>query len=372
MINFFSLKTSSFGLSISDSAVKIANLEKKGRFLKLSSWGEFFLEKGAIEEGEIKNEDIFAKQLNGFLIKIKGEKLKTKNVIISLPEKKAFFTIIQMPKMKKEELDMAVPFEVENYVPFSAEEIYSDFQIIKPLKNSLDHLDILVGVIPKKIVDPYVNCVKKAGLFPSALEIEPQSICRSLIKKEISPFPVLIIDFEEDYTNLIIFSGYSIRFAFSMPISSFQLNQAVSKSLNIDLKEAEKMKIKHGLQINSNKDKTKDKETAKKVSEAMIPILSDLAGQIKKYIGYYQTHSEHQHLIEKSQSIEKIIVCGKEANLKGLISFLSFSLNMPLEIANPWINILPEPLKEVPDMSFEESLGYAAPLGLALRGIKGE
>ncbi len=121
----------------------------------------------------------------------------------------------------------------------------------------------------------------------------------------------------------------------------------------------------------SLKDLLKDKKIEKKeIFEAMIPALSDLTGQIKKYLNYYQSHADHEHLFVKSKGVQKIILCGKDANLKGFTNFLSLSLKLPVELGNPWINILPAPLKEVPDLSFGESLGYTAALGVALKGIR--
>jgi len=43
---------------------------------------------------------------------------------------------------------------------------------------------------------------------------------------------------------------------------------------------------------------------------------------------------------------------------------------MPAEIANPWVNVMGENMKEVPGLSFEQSLGYTTTLGLALRAVK--
>jgi type IV pilus assembly protein PilM len=374
MFNFFNLKPDSFGLAISDSFIKIAKLKKRGNFFKLASFGKSQISPGIIEDSQIKNEEGFINSVREAIKKVRGDKIKTKNVVFSLPENKAFFTIIQMPKMTEEELELAVPFEAENYIPIQAEEFYCDFEVIKPLKNNLDHLDILVAALPRKIVDPYIYCLKKAGLAPLALEIESCSISRAVIKNEVSPFPLLILNFEERYTNLTIFSGCSLHFTTSLPISSEQLTNSIAKSLNIDFKEAERIKFKYGIQLTSSKKRKlrvrKEEKLIKSISEALIPILSDLQEQIKKHINYYQTHFDHQHLLKQNLVIEKIIISGKEANLKGFPSFLSFSLNIPLEIANPWINILPEPLKEVPELSFEESLEYTAALGLALRGMK--
>lgn len=136
------------------------------------------------------------------------------------------------------------------------------------------------------------------------------------------------------------------------------------------------MKFRYGIQIIDSYQKKlrlkQDEKLTKNISQALIPILGDLISQIKKYINYYQTHSGHQHSQGKNVGIEKVFISGKEANLKGFTPFLSFSLNVPFEIANPWVNILPSPLKEVPGLSFKDSLEYAAALGLALRAIQEE
>ncbi|MFH1030596.1 MAG: pilus assembly protein PilM [bacterium] len=98
--------------------------------------------------------------------------------------------------------------------------------------------------------------------------------------------------------------------------------------------------------------------------------MTDLIEQIKKYLNYYQTHSFHEHLSPESKEIKKILLSGGGANLKGLASFLSSELRIPVDLANPWANILPKGKKEVPDLPFENSLSFATALGLALRGVK--
>ncbi len=378
MFEFLSLKPKLFGLDVSDLSFKIIKLKKKGRFLSLASWGETVVKPGIIEGGEIKNEEGFTQTIKEALSKVKGERLRTNNVVVSLPENKAFSTVIQMPKMEEEELRSAISFEAENYIPLPIEEVYLDFQIVPPVYNHLDHIDVLLTAFPKNIINVYLSCLKKAGLNVRVLESESQAISRALVKNNLSPFPILIIDFGRSTTNFIIFSGYSLRFTSSLLISSFQFNEAISRSLNVSLEEAERLKIKYGLNITANtyreeiKSKTGGKITKKDVFESMIPVLSDLTGQIKKHLSYYQTHSGHEHLRTKDGDVKKIILCGSAANLKGLTNFLSFSLKTPVELGNPWINILPEPLKEVPELPFEESLGYTTALGLALRGIRGE
>jgi len=70
------------------------------------------------------------------------------------------------------------------------------------------------------------------------------------------------------------------------------------------------------------------------------------------------------------KEISKVLLCGGGANLKGLPELLSSELKIPVEIGNPWINILPEFKKEKSKLSLETSLSYTTAFGLALRGVE--
>jgi len=373
-MDFLSLKPDAFGLDISDLSLKLVKLKKKRDYFALSSFGETKIKPGIIENGEVKNEEELAKAIKKFVYEEKGEKLKTNYVAISLPEEKAFLQVIQMPRMKEEELKKAVLFEAENYIPLPINETYFDFQTIQPFLNHLDHVDVLIAALPKKIVDPYLNSIKKANLQPIILEIESQSISRALIKNSVSPFPVLLIDFGATKTSFIIFSGYSLRFTAFIPISSQKFTESIAKNFKITLEEAEELKIKYGIEdkikIELKNNKSETKKEKNEIFEALIPSLTDLVEQIKKYIEYYQIHQWHEHLASKENKIAKILLCGGGANLKGLTEFLTSELKIPVERGNPWINILPKPLKEVPEIPYEKSLSYTTALGLALRCIK--
>lgn len=363
MLENLSLQSEAFGLDISDTSLKIIKLKKNGKFLDLASFGEMPVGLGTIEGGKIKDEKALTKNIKDALNAVKGEKIRTKYVIASIPEENTFLQVVQMPKMKEEDIKKAVYFEAENYVPLQIDTVYLDSQVIPSVSNHQDHLDVLITALSKKIIDPYVSCLKGAGLIPRALEIESLAIARSLIKNEISPTPVFLMDIGATRTSIIIFSGYSVRFTSFIPISSQKFTQAIAQTLKIDLAKAEDLKIKYGFQ-------KKDSEESVRVFESLIPPFTDLVEQVKKHIGYYQTHASHEHSAPDNKGVSKIYLCGGGANLKGFTDFLSTELKLPVELGNPWINVLPKPLKEVPGLPYEESLGYATALGLALRGIK--
>jgi type IV pilus assembly protein PilM len=268
-----------------------------------------------------------------------------------------------MPKMTEEELKSAVILEAENHIPLPIEEVYLDFQVIPPVKDHLDHYDILITALPKTVVNPYVSCIKKAGLKPLVFEMESFAIARTLIKDEVAPTPILIIDFGAVRTSFIVFSGYSLRFTFSIPVSSQSFTEAVSRTMKIDLNKAEKIKTKYGLETKATKE-------GGEVFDALVPPITDLVEQIKKCLNYYQSHTSHEHLSDDKIGIEKVLICGGGAGLKGLTALLSQQLGLRVEFGNPWINIPLNNKKETLKLSVEESLKYTTALGLARRGLR--
>lgn len=360
MLEFLTLKPEAFGLDISDLSLKIIKLKKKGKFLDLASLGEQKIKPGIIKAGEIRKEEDLVKIIREALSQVKGQAIKTKYVVTSLPEEKAFLQVIKMPTMSAEDLKSAVIYEAENYIPLPIQDVYLDSQIVPPVDH-LKELDVLIAALPKKTVEPYISCLKKADLKPICLEIESLAIARALVKDEVSTSPLLLIDLGATRTSFIIFSGRSVRFTSSMPVSSQIFTDIISKALKINLLEAERLKIKRGLERKKGK---------REIFEALIPALTDLLQQIKTCISYSQTHVSFEHLPSNSKGITKVLLCGGGANLKGLPKFLSEELKIPVEIGNPWINILPESKKEKPELPFKKSLSYTTALGLALKGMK--
>jgi type IV pilus assembly protein PilM len=310
MLRFLTLKPETFGLDLSDLSLKIIKLKKRGTFYNLASFGEEKIKPGIIKEGEIKDEAKLAEIIKTAVKKVKGEKLETKHLIASLPEEKAFLRAIQMPVMEERELKKAAYFEAENYIPLPLEKVYLDSQIIPWSKSKSNRSDVLIVALAKEIVDSYLSVFRKAELKPVAFEVETQAVSRALIKKGSEDRSVLLVDLGATRTGLSFFSENSSRFTSTIP--------AISDNFSRD----------------------------------------ELVKQIKQHIDYYKTCEVNP--------VSEVLLCGGRANLKELPDLLSRALELRVSVGNPWINILPEPLKEIPEISFEDSLKYTTALGLAL------
>lgn len=366
MFKFLNLQPEIFAIDLNDSSIKVVKLEKRAKGFFMVSHNELKIKSGIIKGGVIVDRDSLVKIIQAACNTVKGKRLTTKYVILSLPEERSFSQIIRMPHMTQKELIKAVPFEAENYIPLPIDKVYLDFEVITPHKemSRSSHLDVLVNVMPKYIVDSYVACFKAAGFVPYVLEIESQSFVRTLVKQGESQKPMVIIDFGGDSTSFIIYSGNTLRFTASIPFSSGQLTGVIADKLGIPFNKAEEFKIKNGLTGRKGKQ-------SKEAVKAMALLLSDFADKINKYISFYHGHSSHDYF-PSDDNIEKIVVCGGGANLKGLAGFLSNILKVPVEIGDPFLNIIPcDKCLKCP-ITLDSALSFTTAIGLALRGARAD
>lgn len=363
-MEIFPLKTRAFGLDISQSSLKLVSLLPKRGYFEIEKILEKPLSPEIIQDGEIVLKEKLKVELQNL---IKEASLKTKEVVFALPEEKTFLEIIRTPKMEERELASALGFEIENYIPLPIHEVYYDFQVIPPVYENLNFIEVLLVASPRKTVETFLEILKEANLVPVVFEPYSLALARAIIKNQMSEIPVLIVNIGTERTHFIVFSKYSVVLSLSCPVSSQTFTQALVKNLNISETEAEKLKKEKGLG-EKLRIKLKGEEFLKeleknKVFEALIGAVVDLSEQIRKCIFYYQRKAEKED--KGFQSIGKIIICGEGSSLKGLKDFLSFQLNLPVEIGDPLCNLLKPQKIEIPLCELQK---FVVAIGLALRG----
>ncbi len=355
MFDFLNFHPNYFGLDISDLSLKVVRLKLRDGKYDLISFEHKVLTPGIIQAGEVKDKEKLTLAIKD-LIK-KTPKLETKYVVASLPEEKSFLRVIRLPKMSKNEIQRAVQFEAENYIPFSLDKVYLDSEIISSSDKGQKTSEVLLVALLKKIVDPYVEVLERAGLVPLALETESQAATRALIKNWYSKNPLLIIDFGATCTNFSVFNGSSLRFTSFIPLSSSKITKSIAQEFKIEESEAEAIKKIYGLKGVG--------VTGKKLFRAIKPSLEELVKEIKKHIDYYYNHAENQEFSVKNREINKVLLYGGGSDLAGLPQFLTKNLGLLAERGNSFINLWTDS-KQAKSLSRKKPLSYSVAIGLAM------
>ncbi len=352
----FNSSASIFGLDLSDLSIKLVKLEENGKEDELVSYGTVQLPFGAISDGEIKEKSQVIEAINK-LVKISGpKKVKTKKVICSIPETKAFLRIISIPKMSEEEISEAVKWEIEANIPLSLEQVYYDWQIVtESLKIEKNKINLLVVAVSRIIIDEIISVIEEAGLDVVGLEIESISQARSLLSQEDCNKTVLIVDIGDRRTSFSIAKEGVLCFTSSIPLSGQSLTDTIARGMSISSKEAEEIKFNYGIGSDFKNDA---------LFQLTKPILENFSQEIEKSADFYLSGLGY------SKSIDKIIVCGGGANTKGIVPYLSKKLGREIELGNPWSNV--NFGKKLPLIEKGQAVQYSTAIGLALRGIQYE
>lgn len=419
----FSPKIHSFGIDLSDLSIKIAQAKKsKGRFI-LTSISESSLPEGLIQKGIIEKEgekdliEIIKKTISN----TRGKKIRTKYAICSLPEENTFIKVIQVPKVEETEMREVIKWQIESNFPVRLDDVYFDWEVVRgeedfqKVKESKDDikgeaskklLNVSVAVVPKKIVNSYLKIFKKANVQPIVFEIESMAVARSLILGSFSPHPVILLDIGKCGTGLTIFSGRTILFTSHIDISGQNFDEVISRNLKVNLNEAERLKkgiglvslkevykgpegeflshpewkVYHVPVIERNKSQKKRPKKELKVEidllkaakedqvfSALVPIITDLSEQIQHYINYFRDLGEIEYIPDGV--VSKVLLCGGDSKLIGLTDFISSSLELPVKIGNPLVNISSSG-NIFTDNAQKQALPYATTIGLAIRGAE--
>ncbi len=305
-----------FGLDISDRSVEIAELEKVFRFT-VTTYGRADLPVNVVNEGRIIDPDTLALKIKNLLREVKPKKVSTNKVILSLPEAQTFFqSFIIGANIKGSELNKQVMEKITLNSPIHPDKMYWDisYELLPDKKNKVV---MFVGV-PKEVATSYVKLCNSIGLEVVALSTEAFSLSRVILKK--SDKQSLIIDIGSDVTNLVYFDGADkIQMAVSVPIAGELFTQIILAKLGLDRDAAESLKIKEGFLKNGQ------------VKEIIMPLLEDLAQEIKVSIEYYESNF--------NQKLDEIHLTGGSALLPEIVNNLKELVGRDIKIVSSGNNI---------------------------------
>src|SRR3989338_3076725 len=338
-----------FALDISDRSFKYIQFEKTSQGRRVRTFGSDVLPDGLIQSGVITDTSKLAAILR--------EKLADKAfhyVALALPEEKGFVRTIRIPQVAPEELREAISLQLEEYVPLSPEETSFAYHVLpETIPNSMD---VLIAAYPTQLITVYRDTMEQAKFIPVALEIESQAIARSVIPTTEEKDATLVIDIGLTRTSFLFAKNGYTQLTSTIPIGGITMHESIRKALRVSETKAEQLKKDYGIgRAREGKD----------VYDALLPLITSIEEEIQRSVEFWREEIYKEKKTQKPAELNRIYLCGREANLIGLPQYLSAQLQKPVSLPNVWINALPNQ-QVVPEIEFRDSLGYATSIGLAL------
>ena len=336
------------GLDISMDAIRFVEFDTKGGKLVVSRFASRHFPMGTIAEGRAGDK----KKLQDVIGALAHEyKLGFAN--ISLPEEQAYLVNMQVPRVPSAELRDAIELRLEEHVPISGSDAIFDYVVVGEAgSRHKDVVDVVVSVMPKAIVDEYLEVFHGTGVTPKAFELESQAMARAIIPKGDNG-TFLVVDIGKIMTDIFVVANGVVQFSASLDVGGHNFTQAIEKGKGVSYEEAEAMKVKTGL-VGGGEELD--------LRPALSSVVSDFRSRLMRHYMYWQTH----HGEKIGGNIEAVYITGGGANLKGIREYLAMSVDVQVKVANPWVNV--RSFEEyIPPLTMQQSHGYTAAIGLALR-----
>ncbi|MBU1626680.1 pilus assembly protein PilM, partial [bacterium] len=350
---FWSIKKPLVGLDIGSSSIKAVVLKMSSRGIQLKHLGSVPLHPDTIVDGSIMDTGAVS---SAILDLFTQERIKIKDVVIAVAGNAVTVKPITLPNMTEEELKDSIKYEAEQYIPSDIEDVNLAYQIIS--RNSPDgHMTAVLVAVRKEKIDDYLRPVLQAGLNPLIVDVEGFALEHYFeANYEIVPDEVLaLIDLGASVMNINILDGGVHALYRDIVIGGSQYTQEIQKKVSVSFEEAEMIKI--------NQDVSKA-INSKELQFIFNSVTKQIANNIQNTIDFYISTSN-----KPNARVDKIILSGGCVNIRDIEKDLMSILNIPVEKANPFINI------EFNSKDFEaEYIEKAAPMfavsiGLALRRV---
>ena len=303
-----------FGLDIGSSSIKL--LEVKGK--EVVSIGMAVNPIGKNDLNLVpKEKNQLAEAVSGL---IKESKVKTRTVIMSVPESQVFTRVMSLPVMSTPEIASSIKWELDQVVPYPPDKIETSWAVMyKPKKNTgAEKIQVLVVAIPKNVSQSYVEFLALVGLEPLRVENEVVSLVRGVGGVKYKEETILIMDMGASATKLAISEGGRIFNTHVIPIAGMALTRMIAESFKLNLSQAEQYKRVYGIDAS---------QVEGKIVQATSGLMSGLVTEIKKVMSAFA-------VAETGRQLSKLVLTGGSAYLKGLMPFLVDNLALEVVLAD--------------------------------------
>jgi hypothetical protein len=266
---------------------------------------------------------------------------------------------LRLPAILPEEIENMISFEVTKQVPYSREEIISDYKIIG-VDNEGGYSDVMLVVLHKDEFSRLSTILNACGIVSSHIRLSSELISACLLNLFPQHFmkeAVCIVDIDADTTEILVVKDMKIEF--SRVASAGALSLLKDESAQITTwKEHLAEELKRSMQMYI----TDKRRPANNISKVLITGSSAVAESFNNYIkGYIDVPSEFINIlssIEMDHGTAEKKVIPPEVSISAVYGafFVSEGLNLLLE-------------EQRKNQRFQEGIKRLAAISLSVAGI---
>jgi type IV pilus assembly protein PilM len=352
-MSWFSQKQSTvLGVDISTAAIKLLELSKVGARYRVESYGVAPLPQDAVIDKNIANIDVIADALK-IALKQSGSKLRQASVAVA--GSSVMTKIIPMPAgMPDDEMEEQIMIEADQYVPYSLDEVNFDFEVLGENENNSDLVNVLLAASRKDVVQDRVEALAKAGLKAKIVDVEAFAMENAFallidqLPETLEGQTVAIVDVGATMTTLNVLYNSHTVYTREQSFGGKQLTEEIQRRYGLTYEEAGMAKKLGGLPDNY-------------IVDVLDPFKRAMVQQVQRSIQFFVSSTANRR-------IDSLILAGGCASITGIDKLAQQAINVPVVIANPFINMsLSQKVR--PQALSNDASAMMIACGLALRSF---
>ncbi|MCC6230719.1 MAG: type IV pilus assembly protein PilM [Phycisphaerales bacterium] len=274
-------------------------------------------------------------------------------IAVSVPGHSAFARFTKLPPVEPKKVPAIVKFEAVQQIPFPLDQVEWDYQTFV----SPDSPDVEVGIfaITRDRIMERLQMLQDVGITPDYVNLSPvaayNALAYDLQFSEQTP-GTLILDVGTTSTDVIIAESGRV-WVRTFPIGGHQFTDALVNTFKLTYPKAEKLKRE-----------ADEGPNARHVFQAMRSVFTDLAQDVQRSIGYYQS-------LHKDAKIVRLVGMGSTFQLPGLRKYLKQQLSMDVYRLEEFKRINTDAIKDPARQAHfkDAALQLSTAYGLALQGL---
>jgi len=239
--------------------------------------------------------------------------IRSKEVNLSVSGSSVIVRFISLPKMSKEQLENAMIFEAEKYMPFSVNEVIMDFSILDDAAGG--QMNVLLAAAKKDFIQSRIELLERLGLEISAIDVNAFALFNafSVSNTFSGDKGTVFLDLGYSQTNILIVTKGVPRFMRLIQIGGKDIIDMLAEEAGITADKAEEQKLSD--------------TSAEKVQNCTTRVMDELVKEIKLSLDYFEN--------KYNMAVGEIYCSGGLVYQKGLIEYLQEKLGNQLMIWDP-------------------------------------
>jgi type IV pilus assembly protein PilM len=319
---FASGKASLIGVDISSTAVKLLQLSQAGGRYRVEHYAVEPLPPNAVVEKNIVEVEAVGAAIKRALARSGA---KTRHAAAAVAGSAVITKVVPLNgDLDESSMEDQIQVDAAQYIPYPIEEVSLDFEVIGPVKDSPEMVQVLLAASRTENVEVRVSALDAGGLTAKVVDVEAFAMENAfgLIADQLSVSKdalIALVDVGATMTTLNVLRQQRSIYTREQVFGGKQLTDEVMRRYGLSYEEAGLAKRQGGLPESYE-------------IEVLEPFKEALVQQVSRLLQFFYAGSEFNR-------VDQVVLAGGCASIPGMAEMVEEQLGVLTLVANPLANM---------------------------------